>query len=180
MVMEIFEFVIGLLSVTTNGIDGRTTVQKLGYFASVMLRKDLGYAADFYGPFSSSVAAVLQNLVESDFVIETGRRTVHDRMMYSYSLTEDGMAFANTLKKEYPQEYTIIRNVVRKCSRIVHCNYNVLSWAAKVHFVLEQSGKRMTYEEAMNASRSFGWSLGKREIESGVRLLQALNLIEKT
>ena len=178
--MEIFELIIALLGVRPEGINGRTAIQKLGYFTSVKLKKDAGYGADFYGPFSQFVAANLQNLVETDFVVEKGRRTIHDRTMYSYSLTEDGYALAEKIKEEYPREYTTVNNIVKKCSRIVHHNFYVLSWAAKVHFILVQSGKPMTYEEAIGAGQLFGWRLGQKEIDSAVRLLFALDLIKKT
>jgi len=177
--MEIFELLVAVLSVNPKGIASRTAIQKLGYFTSVKLGKNAGYEADLYGPFSQFVAANLQNLVETDFVAEKGRRTIHDRIMYSYSLTEDGYALTEKIKEEYPREYTTVRNIVNKCSRIVHNNFYVLSWAAKVHFILVQSGKPMTYEEAISAGKSFGWSLGRKEIDSAARLLVALNLIKK-
>lgn len=177
--MEITELIIALLSAAPNGIDGRTAIQKLGYFASVKMKKDAGYGPDFYGPFSPLVAAHLESLVGLDFVVEKGRRTVRDRIMYSYYLTDDGQQLAEKVKQEYPIEYPIIANVVKKCGRIVHCNFNVLSWAAKVNFILAQTKKEMTYEEAIKAGQLFGWKLDEREIESAVKLLSALGLIKK-
>jgi uncharacterized protein YwgA len=178
--MEIFELLIAVLSVRPEGIDGRTAIQKLGYFTSVKLKKDTGYAADLYGPFSQFIATNLQNLVETDFVSEKGRRTIHDRTMYSYSLTEDGYALSEKIEEEYPREYETVRNIVEKCSRIVNNNFYVLSWAAKVHFILVQSGKPMTYEDAISAGRLFSWRLGQKELDSASRLLLELDLIKKT
>jgi hypothetical protein len=177
--MEIFELVLVLLSTLPEGIKGRTVVQKLGYFASVKLKMDAMYAADFYGPYSPVVAENLQNMVELDFVVEKGRQTLHNRTMYSYSLTEDGGELAQRAKVENPKEYAVVRNIVGKCGRTVHCNYNVLSWAAKVHFVLHRAGKAMTRAEAIEASQSFGWKLGQAEVESAVTLLSALGLIKE-
>jgi hypothetical protein len=177
--MEIFELVLALLSTIPEGIKGRTVLQKLGYFASVKLKIDAGYAADFYGPYSPAVAEHLQNMVELDFVVEKGRQTLHNRTMYNYSLTEDGLELAKKVKEEYPKEYAVVRNIVRKCGRTVHCNYNVLSWAAKVHFVLHRADKAMTRAEAIDASQSFGWKLDQEEVESAVRLLLALGLIKE-
>lgn len=177
--MEIFELVIALLSAIPEGIKGRTVVQKLGYFASVELKIDAGYAADFYGPFSSKVAEQLQNMVELDFVVEKGRQTLHNRTMYNYSLTEDGLELAQKVKEEYPKEYAVINDIVRKCGETVHCNYNVLSWTAKVHFVLNRVRKAMTRAEAIDTSQSFGWKLSHEEVESAIRLLLLLGLIEE-
>lgn len=177
--MEIPELIIAILSLEPDGIDGRTTIQKLGYFASVKVKMDAGYGPDFYGPFSPLVAAHMENLVGLDFVVERGRRTVRDRIMYSYYLTDDGKELTKKIKEEHPEEYSTIANVVRKCGRIVHYNFHVLSWASKVHFILSQTGKTMTYKEAVGVGRLFGWKLDEREVESAVRLLLALGLVKK-
>ncbi len=178
--MEASEFILILLNAKPHGIDGRTAVQKLGYFATVKLKKNLGYEADFYGPYSTIVAANLQNLVESDFVTERERVTSRYRKMYSYNLTDEAVSIAKNLKKKYPKEAKLIEAVVKKCDRIVNCDYNVLSWAAKVHFVLEKTNKAMTYQEAIAASNKFGWKLSESQIASAAKLLTELKLIEKT
>jgi len=177
--MEVPELIVAMLSVEPDGIDGRTVIQKLGYFVSMKIKKDTGYGPDFYGPFSPLVAAHMQNLVGLDFVVEKGRRTNRDRVMYTYYLTDDGEELAKKIKEEYSKEYSIIRNVVKKCGKIVHYNFHVLSWAAKVHFILRQTGKIMTYKEAIEVGRLFGWKLSERKIESAVKLLIALGLIKK-
>ena len=176
--MEIPDILVAILSVEPEGIGSRTAIQKLGYFVSVELQKDAGYKADFYGPFSSLVAAHLQALVGLDFIVETKRRTIRDRLMYSYALTEDGEELAENVGEEYPTEYPIIKEVTTKCGKIAHYNFRVLSWAAKVHFVLAQTRRAMTDREAMEASRLFNWNLSEKQIESGARLLSALGLIK--
>lgn len=177
--MEIPELIIAILSLAPEGIDGRTVIQKLGYFASVKMRIDAGYGPDFYGPFSPLVAAHMENLVGLDFVVEKGRRTIRDRTMYSYYLTDDGQKLAEKIEEEYPEELSIIRNVVNRCGRIVHYNFHVLSWASKVHFILRQTGEKMTHRDAIEVGRLFGWKLNEREIKSAVRLLSALSLVKR-
>lgn len=102
------------------------------------------------------------------------------RKMYSYALNDEAAFLTKAIKKNYPKEYRKIQWVVKKCDKIAQLNYNVLSWAAKVHFVLHRSNKSMTYDEAIIASRSFGWKLNEQEIEAGAKLLQELRLIKKT
>jgi len=177
--MDMSDTLITIFDVEPEGIDGRTTIQKLTYFISTELNIDAGYKADLYGPYSSLVATQLQTLVGLDFVFEKRRRTVRDRIMYSYHLTEDGQELAKKVKKESPETYLIIKNVVEKCKKIVHYNFHVLSWAAKVHFILRQTDKAITYKEVMDATQLFGWKLGQKEIESGVKLLTALRLIKR-
>jgi len=176
--MDILELVLAILSICPEGIDGRTAIQKLGYLASVKLKMDAGYEADLYGPFSSIVASNLQTLVELDFVVESARRTSRNRTMYNYYLTGDGQEFAKKIRRKFPRECSTISSIVKKCNRIVNCNFRSLSWAAKVHFVLKKNDKAMTYNEAIKASELFGWDLQQNEVEAGVRLLTALGLIQ--
>jgi uncharacterized protein YwgA len=176
--MEILELLLAILSICPEGIDGRTAIQKLGYLASVKMKMDAGYEADLYGPFSPVVASNLETLAELDFIIERARRTTRNRTMYNYYLTGDGEEFAKKAQKKYPKEYAIISNIVKKCNRIVHCNFRALSWAAKVHFILKKNERPMSYTEAINASKPFGWELQPDEVEAGVRLLTALGLIQ--
>ncbi len=160
-------------------IDGRTALQKLVYFASVKTGTEMAFVPHYYGPYSQLVASVLENAVSFDYVNESGRRTVHDRYIYGYSLTEDGKELAKAIKKRDPQSYAIATGVVRTCRRIAHNNINILSWAAKVHYLLSRKGKPISDEEVMDTSRSFGWTLKKDEIDTGVNLLSALRLARK-
>lgn len=179
--MEQTELIIAILSAgPVDVIEGRTTIQKLAYFSSVKTGIDMEYGPHYYGPYSSPVAAHLENLVAIDFIVEKGRRTIRDRTMYSYSLTKDGEALAKKIEKKYLDKYRIIRSVVNRCYRIVHNNISVLSWAAKVHYILRQTKKPMTYEEAISTGKLFGWKLSDKEIESAVKLLLALGLIKKS
>jgi uncharacterized protein YwgA len=178
--MELSELLVAILSVEPDGIDGRTAIQKLGYFTSVKLKLDAGYGPDLYGPYSSIVAAHLESLAGIDFIVERGRRTMRDRTMYSYYLTDDGKQLAKKVEEQYPHEYSLIKNIVEKCGKIVHYNYSVLSWAAKVHFILRRAKKAITYKEAIKASRLFSWKLTEEEIESGAKLLSVLGFIKKS
>lgn len=177
------EFIVAILGVEPNGINGRTVIQKLGYFASEEMRKDVGYGPDFHGPFSPSIAGNLENLVGLDFVIEKGRWTSRGRTMYSYFLTDDGKRLAEEIKKDHPEEYSVIRDVVKKCGKTAHFNYNILSWAAKLHFILKRSRRKMTYEEAIKVgpqqAHLYGWELSGEEIDSALELLLALGLLKK-
>jgi len=177
--VEVPDIIIAILDAEPEGVDGRTAIQKLVYFTSVKTGIDAGFIPHYYGPFSPLVAAYLENLVSLEFITEQGRRTIRDRTMYSYFLTQDGKKVADLLKKKYPEKFSEVEKVVKKCRKIVHNNIYVLSWAAKVHFILRQAEKPMTYGEAIEASKSFGWSLSEEEIESAAKLLLALGLIKK-
>lgn len=176
--MRLSEFLIAILAAEQRPTDGRTTIQKLAYFASVKTNAEMGFSAHYYGPYSAMVASQLEDLVGSDFVVETGRRTTRDRVMYSYCLTPDGEILARNIHKKYPNEYQVIKQVVNKC-RVVHNNILVLSWAAKVHYILSQTKRPMTYNEAIALGRWFGWKLPQTEVKSAINLLLSLGLIKK-
>lgn len=173
--MDAEEFLLLLISAAVN-IHGRTAVQKLGYFASVVLGLDLGYVAHYYGPYSSLLANYLQNFVGSDYLDESGRQTAFDRVVYSYSMTDDGNAIAMQLQNEHAKEFTTIKQIVEKCREIADGNTNVLSWAAKVHYILSEERKTITSDQAISLAETFGWKLSEKEVKAGVKLLTALGL----
>jgi len=176
--MDIPELLVAILGVNPEGIDGRTAIQKLGYFCSVRLKEEVGYGPDFYGPYSPLVAAHIQDLVGMDFIGEKARRTLHGRVMYSYYLTEDGEELARGIHEANPEIYSAIKEVVETCSNVVNNNIYVLSWAAKIHFIVSQTKKPISYTEAIQLGQEFGWELNPSKIESAAKLLQALNLIK--
>lgn len=165
-----------LLIFAAKKIQGRTAIQKLGYFTSIILRVDLGYVPHYYGPYSPLLASYLQNLVGSDYVDESGRQTALDRVIYSYSMTDDGSALAKQLQDRYGAEFSIIKQIVEKCQEIAGTNVNVLSWAAKVHYILSQEKRPITFDKAIAIADTFGWKLSESEVQSAVKLLAALSL----
>lgn len=177
--MKPTEFILMILDAEVEPIEGRTVLQKLAYFTSIKAKADMDFFAHFYGPYSHTLAAKLDDLVASDFVMEKGRRTTRNRMMYSYYLTDDGQIVGNSIRKRHPKDFVIAKRVTRKCKRLVHNNISVLSWAAKVHYILDQTEKPMTYDKAVELGRWFGWKLPEKQVDSAINLLLSLRLIKK-
>lgn len=180
MVMRAAELILSVLGSSARPIEGRTAIQKIVYFASIETGIDIGYKPHFYGPYCSSVARLLENLVSMDYIAEKQRLTAHDRTMYSYFLTDDGEKLVNEIRKREPRKYEAIKKVVGRCQKIVKNNIHVLSWAAKVYFLLSQKGAEISYKEAKEMSKRFGWQLSTKEIESGAKLLVSLGLVKKS
>lgn len=160
-------------------VDGRTTLQKWFYFASVKTGMDFGFIPHFYGPYSDVVSRTINSLIASDFLLETGRLTHFDRVMYMYTLTDDGKKIAEDLKETHKKLYNTLKEVVDTCTNVAGNNINILSWAAKVYYLLQRQGKQITYAEIRNMAESLGWQLSEPEIDSGVKLLSALELASK-
>ncbi len=174
------ELLLLLLDSSAEAIAGRTAVQKIAYFDTIKLHLDLRYRPHFYGPYSPIVDETLMDLVSSDYVEEKSRTTVRNRTLYSYDLTDDGLELVMQIRKRNPSAYAVVKAVANKCNRVGN-SINVLSWAAKVYFLLSQKGfKTMSYDEAMEIGRRFNWKLSQEEIDSGFRLLSNLGLASKS
>ena len=179
-IVNIPELLVAILSINADGVKGRTAIQKLGYFCSVKLGEEAGYGPDYYGPYSSLVAMNIRDLVGADFINETKQRTRNGRLMYSYCLTEDGKELIEDIKKNNHTFYSTVESVVKTCLDVVNNNINILSWAAKTHFILCQTKDPITYSEAIQIGRKFGWRLTSTKIESAVSLLVGLELISNS
>jgi uncharacterized protein YwgA len=160
-------------------IEGKTTLQKWLYFFSVKTNTNLGYIAHFYGPYSKTISRKLDDLISSDFLFESCRLTQHGRLIYTYALTEDGKNIAIDLKKNQQEIYQTLKEIVEICNNTVGNNVNILSWASKVYYLLREKGKEITYGEIEKIGKNLGWELSEKEIDSGVKLLSALNLAKK-
>ena len=64
MNMKAYDFVHLVLYATEGRIQGRTKLQKVVYFAGVLteMLEQLGYRAHYYGPYSSTVTAAVDEL----------------------------------------------------------------------------------------------------------------------
>lgn len=168
-----------MIDAAGGSVEGRTTLQKWFYFASVKTKLDFGFIPHFYGPYSEVVTRTLNDLIASDFLHETGRVTRYDRIIYTYTLTEDGRKISADLKKSHKELYQSLKEIVETCTNVVGNNINILSWAAKVYYLLHSKGKQITYGEIKNIGKNLGWQLSKEEIDSAVKLLSALKLAKK-
>jgi uncharacterized protein YwgA len=158
-------------------IAGRTAIQKIAYFESLKLQTDLKYRPHFYGPYSSVVDETLMDLVASDYIEERARTTIRDRTLYSYALTDDGQQLVEQIKSKHSKAFLKIKTIVDECGKSGN-DINVLSWAAKVHFLRTRKGSTLSHDEAIEMGRKFNWDLSEPEIELGVKLLSDLGLGE--
>lgn len=172
------EFLTAVLS--SGRIEGRTTVQKLAYFASLKVGLKLGYVPHYYGPYSSRIAGALGNLSSLGFVKEDARWTQREHRIFGYSLTDDGKVVLDKVEHTYPREFKRIEKVVSDCIRIAGNNAERLALAAKVHYIVKKAGKPISYSSVRTIAGTLGWNLSKEDIGSSAKLLQALSLVKST
>lgn len=167
-------------STDNNRIDGRTTIQKIGYFVSSRLGIDNGYFPHYFGPYSPIIASNLQNLVSLGLVAEDAVLTQNERKMYSYSLTEDGKTYANSIIPKLKRQFKIVKNVVDRAQVISGNRINRLSAAAKVHYLASHSDTALTLSSAIEMAKSLGWNLEENQIISGAKTLRKMRPSRRT
>lgn len=181
--MELMDAVLLTIKAAGGSILGRTTIQKLIYFESILGFVDAKYRPHYYGPYSAEVSGTIQELIYLDFMKEeietrgtTGFSVSDDWKRYCYTLSKDGQEIVEQLKKENTDKYDKIIALVEICKETVNLDVETLSWAAKVHYILSGQGRPMTREEIINVADSFGWRLSQSQINDAVELLKQLKL----
>jgi len=169
-------------------ISGRTRLQKIAYFVTHLLSEDMavdpGFVAHYYGPYSSALSTAAASVVargvieESTEVFASGPFLGHDmeQKRYSYSLTPRGRVARDLRQQRAAAAYTRAVEIARKIDQ-TGADYRVLSYAAKVHYVLRQEGKPVTQHAIRRRARTLGWELTPDEMTAGVELLRQLELV---
>jgi len=171
-----------LVAVKEAGVLGRTSIQKLIYFLSILGKVKVKYLPHYYGPYSADVAGSIQMLSSIDFLDEkletrqsTGYSVPENWRRYLYSISADGEQLIAQLKESNEKEYNEISMIIRQFETV---NYNpeVLSWAAKVNYIISKKRESMTYEAIISTAESFGWKLTQEHVNMAVEILKNLNL----
>ena len=184
MTLGAIEAVMLVLNAADGKISGRTTIQKIVYFGTVQNLVKAIYRPHYYGPYSAEVADALQTVTSCHFVDEAmdtsdmkkGTDSFEWRR-YTYSVNEEGNKVIDFLKTNSPKEIEGIRSLVSTCKSTANLDPNILSWAAKVNYILNQEKRSMTDAEIINVADTLNWKLSGPRVEKGVRLLKNLNLV---
>lgn len=172
------DVILSIVESNKGTIEGRTTIQKLVYFVGVKTDDQLvmDFRPHYYGPYSPSVATVLERLIGLNFLRESPRYTSRDHILYCYSLTPDGQKVIAESMKAQPNLYKSIRSVVRLAKKFSGLNPDILSFAAKAHYILAIKRRPVTANEISQEGRKFGWDLTEENVGRGVKLLLALQV----
>ncbi len=179
------EVILVLLDTYGGRLRGRTLLQKLCYFASVMAGLDLGFRAHYYGPYSPVIEQGVGELKSLGFVSEAAlafgaaqNADFGEVRRFDYRLTPDGEAVVADLKKRLPEECDSLAEIVLQIKGAGDPNYRELLLAAKTYFILKRQGKPATFAELESEARSFSWQLSQESVRKAVDFLAALGLVE--
>lgn len=179
--MNASQFILSLIRASGGKVQGRTLLQKRGYFVSLLtgLPGDLGYQAHYYGSYSATLDGTLTQMKNLGFIEEgtTGFGVVSggfEMRRYDYSLTEDGEKVLQPFSKS--GEYRAIEAAVRKIQEAGDPDYVELSIAAKAFFILKKQKKGMTAAELMKEATKFNWNIPEHSLGRAVAFLTAVGL----
>lgn len=183
--LEVFDALITVIDAAGNTIHGRTVLQKLLYFGTVKGFVKANYRPHYYGPFSAEVAGVIDQATAMHFLDErtdTSTSANHGQNIewrrYNYSTTSDGKKAMQIIREANHEQVESLRSLVITCKEVANLDVNVLSWAAKVHFILAKRGGPLTMEEIARTAETYNWTLTPDQIKKASLLLQALALVQ--
>lgn len=181
--MKAYDFVHLVLSAVGGKLQGRTKLQKTVYFAGAITGDlcDLGYRAHFYGPYSSDVAAAIEELRGLGFLKQTvtAGGAVDQRgfevARYDYELTDEGRVVAEEKSRRDPEAWNRIQQAVAQMERARDEDYVKLSVAAKKHFLKQQTAGASD-EELVRQTPRYGWQVSEEQFHEADTLLDSMNL----
>lgn len=180
--MQPLDYVIFAHGAFDNGITGRTVLQKIVYFLSVIMEENLGYNPHYYGPYSSQVAEANSELKELNYLKEV--TTVYgynnqgfEITKYNYSLTEDGLKLLERKKKRYSAEWERICTIADKIKSAGSMDYMELAMAAKAFMILQQEGYAANREIIKAKAKQLGWSIDDRSLDKALSFLENIELV---
>jgi uncharacterized protein YwgA len=184
--MKAYDFVHLVLEAAGGEIQGRTKLQKMVYFAGVLTGslEHLGYRAHFYGPYSSSVTAAVEDLRSLGFLEQriSGAGTFDPHgfevARYDYKLTEDGRRIAQDKAHTRPHAWAKIKQAVTRLEKADVTDYIKLSIAAKAFFLRDSAHQPLSLQGLVQMSQEFGWKVSQDQVAEATHWLESLQLLE--
>lgn len=164
---------------------GKTTLQKRVYFLAVKLKYDLGYGPHYYGPYSSEVSDINDELKSLGYLEESvsnwGVNSCgFEISRYDYELTEDGDRIVERKKDQYPDWWQKISQTAGLMKEADPLSYMELSIAAKAYFILDRERDGSADIETIKTiARKFGWSCTEDDLEKAASFLERVDLISR-
>ena len=184
MAIDVFDAIALTIHANDNEITSKTTVQKLIYFHTTLIKNlDISdYTHHYYGPFSREVSIALEDMSEFSYIDQNIISGYYET--YRYRLTNSGINYAQTTANKYPNEFKEISKTIQTCNKYCKLKPVPLSYAAKSHYILVNSKDRLEKthyaEDVKTIAKDFDWNISTKDAETGLELLQKLNLVSST
>lgn len=160
---------------------GRTSLQKVTYLASQVLKVNLGHRAYYYGPYSSTVEADTDALVISGLISETEEWLGSNRGLpikhFHYTVTSAGKERLDRIKSTYPDQITKLEEFIDRVISVVgSLEQYTLAAAAKTLYIAHEQNKPVSTDKIKTLARDFGWKLSTAKIDQVAEMLCQLQL----
>jgi uncharacterized protein YwgA len=183
ILMDSNALVLAIVS-KAESVPGRTSLQKLCYFANENLKAGIAFRPYFFGPYSDDIASsadvevgahLLREEVESGVYYRAGKESEWTR--HTYSLTADGGKYLDWLGKQSKLPMDRIGEVVGKLKGETTLDPDALSILAKVRFVSNRIGIQNPEPlQVTKVSKTLGWSVPPFRARKALKDLGKLQL----
>jgi uncharacterized protein YwgA len=179
--MKLYEILLMLFDEFGGELTGRTRIQKLCYFYSILYKRDMGFRAHYYGPYSPQVEKVLDEL-EGIGLIEKNVITLGENSggfevkRYDYKINDYGKQVVNNISQS--DEKQQLKSFVRKIKDVGNPNTTDISVAAKAYFVLARADMPLTDDEIRKKASAFDWDINSNSINKAADFLKNLELLK--
>lgn len=126
-------------------VPGRTSLQKLVYFANEVANLGIPFQPHYFGPFSVEVAASVDNLVAARMLsddVETGifvrRGRSRQFTRHTYTLTPDGSRYLAWVRSKGLLDDQSFSETLDRLKKHTRLQPDPLSKLAKVDFILKE------------------------------------------
>ena len=162
----------------------RTVLQKLLYLASIKGLVETDFEPHYYGPYSSEIAGLLEDLSSAGLVEETSETVYFPQASrkvrrYRYSL-QDGVEHSlyEGFNQEEKAQAQALQRLIDSCEKWDALNARVLSIATKIVYVIDETEKPLTEPKISKRAGELGWKVSEVEISQSTHLLLDLDLVE--
>jgi|YelNatPaOPRAMG01_1025707.scaffolds.fasta_scaffold141165_2 uncharacterized protein YwgA len=172
-----------LVAVDAAGCVGRTALQKIIFFAKEAGLTEADYKPHYYGPYSREVAANLLSLVAAGWIQEISEAWPNgsvfgERHRYTYRLTPTGQDALKKLVEGNDSAAEALRKIVRLCQQKTGLDFQMLSWAAKIHFLSNKRRELHSASDVAQEARKWGWEVREEDVPKVAGLLEELQSVK--
>jgi uncharacterized protein YwgA len=179
--MKIYETVLLMISEFGGNLPGKTKIQKLCYFYSVLNDKEMGFRPHYYGPYSPIVENALDELEGLGLIDKDVERLGENQegfeiKKFHYRITRYGTQVVDTIEDN--PEKKELEKFVEKVKKTGIPDTTGISIAAKAYYILRKENMPLTDDEIRKKARAFGWDINSDSINKAANFLKSFGLIK--
>ncbi|ABK78654.1 hypothetical protein CENSYa_2051 [Cenarchaeum symbiosum A] len=160
---------------------GRTVIQKLTYFWSLLVSPINGvfFEPHYYGPYSSRLQRALHEMTSYAYLVENMTPDSVYRT-YHYQLSNNGIELALRAYDMYKDNFEKIQKIINVCRDDSVLRAYELSLAAKIFYISDKMdvGKISPIPKnttaIISAATKYGWNMTQTEVTKGSKILSKL------